>query len=89
MKWVAINGIGSLDLYWFGTSAMTMTFTLIALLWIVIAGGINIRYYASTGKDSYFMQHVSGFSALLLWVGFLLTLTRSDLTTQLSSLSAL
>lgn len=73
---IGLNGIGSLDLYWFGTSAMTMTFTLIALLWIVIAGGINIRYYAGTGQDQYFMQHVSGFSALLLWVDFLLTLTR-------------
>lgn len=73
---IGLNGIGSLDLYWFGTSAMTMTFTLIALLWIVIAGSINIRYYASAGQQPYFMQHVSGFGTLLLWLGFLLTITR-------------
>ena len=73
---IGVNGFGSLDLYWFGTSAMTMTFTLIALLWIVVAGSINIRYYANAGQQGYFMQHVSGVGMLLLWLGFLLTLTR-------------
>ena len=73
---IGLNGFGSLDLYWFGTSAMTMTFTLIALLWIVVAGSINIRYYANAGQQGYFMQHVSGVGMLLLWLGFLLTLTR-------------
>ena len=73
---IGLNGFGSLDMYWFGTSVMTLAFTLIALLWVVIAGGINIRYYAGANKDQYFMQHVGGVNALLLWAGFILTLSR-------------
>jgi alginate O-acetyltransferase complex protein AlgI len=73
---IGLNGFGSLDMYWFGTSAMTLSFALVALLWIAIAGGINIRYYAGINKDQYFMHSVSGFSAVLLWAGFILTLSR-------------
>jgi alginate O-acetyltransferase complex protein AlgI len=70
-----MNGIGTLDLYLFGTSAMTISFALVAVVWLVVAGAINSRYYAGN-KEQYFMQHVGGFSALLLWAGFALAISR-------------
>jgi len=73
---LGLNGLGSLDLYWFGTSAMTLSFVFVAMAWITIAGVINVRYYAGTNKEQYFMRNVSGLSALLLWAGFLLTISR-------------
>ncbi|MCY1275083.1 Peptidoglycan O-acetyltransferase [compost metagenome] len=70
-----LNGIGSLDKYVFGTSSLSMSFVLLALAWIVVAGALNNRFYAR--KDApYFMQHVSGASALLLWAGFGISITR-------------
>lgn len=72
---IGLNGIGSLDIYRFGTSTMTISFVFLALAWIVIAGRINIRYYAGN-KENYFMQQVSGVQALLLWAIFLLTISR-------------
>ena len=70
-----MNGLGSLDMYFLGTSSLTVSFTLVAVAWLVIAGTINRRYYAGH-KAGYLMQNVSGFSALLLWAGFALSLTR-------------
>ncbi|HSX88007.1 MAG TPA: MBOAT family O-acyltransferase [Pseudomonas sp.] len=70
-----MNGLGSLDIYFLGTSSLTVSFTLVAVAWLVIAGTINRRYYAGQ-KVGYLMQNVSGFSALLLWAGFALSLTR-------------
>ncbi|MBU1331181.1 MAG: membrane-bound O-acyltransferase family protein [Gammaproteobacteria bacterium] len=72
---IGLNGLGSLDMYHFGTSAMTISFVFVALAWVAIAGRINIRYYAGN-KEQYFMQNVSGAYALLLWAGFLLTISR-------------
>jgi alginate O-acetyltransferase complex protein AlgI len=72
---LGMNGIGTLDLYLFGTSMMTISFALVAVVWLVIAGAINSRYYAGN-KEQYFMQHVGGFSALLLWAGFALAISR-------------
>ncbi|AQZ94193.1 MBOAT family O-acyltransferase [Halopseudomonas phragmitis] len=69
------NGVGSLNGYLYGTSLMTLSFTAVGLLWISVAGRINLRYYASDGQ-AYFMQHVGGVQALLLWAGFLLALSR-------------
>jgi alginate O-acetyltransferase complex protein AlgI len=73
---LGFNGVGSLEPYWLGTSAMTLSFTLVALLWLVVAGTINQRYYAGNKQQPYFMQHVDGLNTLLLWAVFLLTLSR-------------
>ena len=54
---------------------MALSFILLAAVWSVIAGRINLLYYTSQ-KQPYFMQHVSGFGALLLWVGFVVALSR-------------
>ncbi|HLD64818.1 MAG TPA: MBOAT family O-acyltransferase [Pseudomonas sp.] len=70
-----LNGLGSLDLYFLGTSSLSMSFVLVALVWLVIAGTINNRFYAHKGQ-AYFMQHVSGLGTLLLWAGFGLSITR-------------
>ncbi|PKM29744.1 MAG: membrane-bound O-acyltransferase family protein [Gammaproteobacteria bacterium HGW-Gammaproteobacteria-11] len=72
---LGFNGLGSLEGYMYGTSLMTLSFLLVGLAWMVIASRINLRYYANEGQP-YFMQHVGGFSALLLWVGFVIALTR-------------
>ena len=70
-----MNGVGSLSGYVYGASIMSMCFVVIGLAWIAVAGRINLRYYANETQP-YFMQHVGGLSALLLWLGFALALTR-------------
>nr|WP_298145991.1 MBOAT family O-acyltransferase [uncultured Pseudomonas sp.] len=70
-----LNGLGSMDLYFIGASSLTVYFTLVAVAWLVIAGTINRRYYVGQ-KSGYLMDNVSGLSALLLWAGFGLSLTR-------------
>lgn len=72
---LGVNGIGSLSGYVYGASLMTMGFVAVGLAWIAVAGRINTVYYANR-KQPYFMQHVGGMSALLLWVGFALAITR-------------
>ncbi|MES2820271.1 MAG: MBOAT family O-acyltransferase [Pseudomonadota bacterium] len=75
-----LNGLGSLDLYVIGTSNLSMAFVLLALVWLVIAGVINTRFYQNQGGPSkaapYFMQNVGGLSALMLWAGFGIAITR-------------
>jgi alginate O-acetyltransferase complex protein AlgI len=68
------NGLGSLDLYVFGASKMAMSFAAVALCWLVLAGSNNVRYYAGN-KEQYFMRHVGGLKAVLLWAGFALALS--------------
>ncbi len=70
-----LNGVGSLNLYLFGTSALTLAFAVLAVIWLVVAGSINVRYYAGR-NEQYFMRHVGGVQALLLWAGFALALSR-------------
>lgn len=72
---LGMNGVGSLSGYVYGASIMSMCFVVIGLAWIAVAGRINLRYYANETQP-YFMQHVGGLSALLLWLGFALALTR-------------
>ncbi|SEG77149.1 MBOAT family O-acyltransferase [Marinobacterium lutimaris] len=69
------NGVGNMDSYIYGTSIMTISFVGVSLIWLGIAERINVKFYAN-GQNTYFMQHVGGFSTLLLWVGFSLALTR-------------
>lgn len=69
-----LNGLGSLDLYVLGASKMAMSFAAIALCWLVLAGNNNVRFYAGH-KEQYFMRHVGGLKALLLWAGFTLALS--------------
>lgn len=69
------NGLGSLDVYFIGTSSLTVAFSLVAVAWIVGAGMINRRYYAGQ-QDAYLMQNVSGMSTVLLWAGFGVAVTR-------------
>lgn len=72
---IGLNGLGSINSYLYGASLMTMSFLLVGIAWMLVAGRINLRYYASD-QQRYFMQHVSGYGALLLWFGFALSLTR-------------
>ncbi len=70
-----MNGIGDIDGYIYGTSMLTISFFGVALIWMAIAKRINLRFYAMD-QTTYFMQHVGGVSALLLWIGFTLAVTR-------------
>ena len=70
-----LNGLGSINGYLYGASLMTMSFVLLGIAWMLVAGRINLRYYAND-QQRYFMQHVSGYGAILLWAGFALSLTR-------------
>ena len=72
---IGLRGIGSLDLYLIGTSQLTMSFVAVAILWMVLAGAHNRRFYALPGS-SYLMQHVQGVGSLVLWVGFALAISR-------------
>ena len=73
---MGLNGIGSVSGYVYGVSMMSMSFYLIGMAWIALAGTINIRYYATNRQQPYFMQHVQGLSSLFLWFGFALAMTR-------------
>nr|WP_319527874.1 MBOAT family O-acyltransferase [Pseudomonas laurentiana] len=68
------NGVGSLELYVLGASKMAMSFAAVALCWLILAGTNNVRYYAGN-KEHYFMRHVGGLKAMLLWCGFGLALS--------------
>ena len=72
---LGLRGLGSLDGYFLATSQMTVAFTAVALLWLALAGRINVRYYTGI-KQGYWMQHVGGLSMVLLWAAFGLSLTR-------------
>lgn len=69
-----LNGLGSLDLYTVGASKMAVAFVALAVIWLVLAGINNVRFYAGN-KTGYFMRHVGGLNSLLLWGGFLLSLS--------------
>lgn len=68
-------GVGSLAYYQLETSSVPLVFVLVALIWMTLAGISNRRFY-TTGKQQYFMWRVGGGSALLVWVGFCLALTK-------------
>lgn len=68
------NGMGSLELYVLGASKMAMAFALVALVWLLLAGINNVRFYAGN-KEGYFMRHVGALHSLMLWGGFLLALS--------------
>jgi len=70
-----LQGLGSMDMYYLGTSSMTVAFSLVALAWLIIAGRINLRFYAGH-KQHYFMQHVGLVGSLLLWAAFALSISR-------------
>lgn len=69
------NGMGSLERYQFGASQMAFGFLAAALLWIICAGVINVRYYQQAKGTPYFMQQVGLWQSLLLWFGFFVALT--------------
>ncbi|MBA6420223.1 MBOAT family protein [Pseudomonas sp. 5Ae-yellow] len=72
---LGMNGVGNVASYIYGASVMSMSFVLVGLAWAAIAGNVNLRYYADK-QQPYFMQHVQGVNALLLWLGFALAITR-------------
>ncbi|WP_344807174.1 hypothetical protein [Allohahella marinimesophila] len=72
---LGLNGIGNIDNYLYYTSATSFAFVFIALGWIVVAGVINRRFY-SLKPEMYFMKHVGGAQAVLLWVAFGLSVTK-------------
>lgn len=74
MGMFGLRSLGSVDYYMYTTSLMALSFVLVAIAWIVLAGAINRRFYA--GVQGYFMHTVQGVSAVLLWVGFGLAVTR-------------
>ncbi|QCF26015.1 MBOAT family O-acyltransferase [Hydrocarboniclastica marina] len=69
------NGVGSIDNYLYATSSMTMAFLVIAIIWLVVTGVVNRRFY-DHDRNRYFMQHVAGWQAGLLWFGFSLAVTK-------------
>ncbi|NVZ20813.1 MBOAT family O-acyltransferase [Pseudomonas costantinii] len=71
---LGFNGAGSLDLYVLGASKMAMAFALVAVVWLILSGANNVRFYAGN-KQQYFMRHVGGVQMLLLWAGFALALS--------------
>ena len=68
-------GIGEISDLILGTSQMTLAFLVLGLIWIVVTSYINRRFYALK-QEQYFMSHVSGLYAVLLWAGFLLAITK-------------
>lgn len=72
---MGLNGLGSINNYLYGTSLLSFGFLIFGVAWMVIAGRINVRYYTSN-QQHYFMQHVGGINALLIWAGFAVALTR-------------
>lgn len=72
---LGLNGIGNLDNYLYYTSATTFAFVFIAVAWVVVASVINRRFY-DLKIDNYFMSHVGGLQAVLLWAVFGLSITK-------------
>lgn len=70
-----MNGVGNIDNYLYLTSATSFAFVFIAVAWIIVAGVINRRFY-DLKPERYFMQHVGGLHAVLLWVAFGLSITK-------------
>ena len=54
---------------------MTLAFTLVAVAWLLLAGRLNLHFYAGA-QQGYWMQHVGGLSMLALWAAFGLSLSR-------------
>jgi len=72
---LGFSGIGSLDTYLLSVSRLTMSFVIVAVAWLVIAGVINTRFYANPDR-AYFMADVSGWQSVLLWAGFVLAISK-------------
>lgn len=72
---LGVNGIGNLDLILIATSKMTLAFLLISIIWVIITGVINRRFYA-LNQDVYVMSHVSKVQAVVLWTAFILAVTK-------------
>ena len=73
-----LNGIGNLNNYLFGASKMSIFFCAPAILWVWLAGWNNIRFYANKrmgNETRYVMRSIKGWNMVLLWTGFLLSLT--------------
>lgn len=73
---LGINGMGNLESYFYSVSINAFGFMMAAIIWMLVSGVINLRYYANSMPRTYFMSNVSGFSSMLLWVGFFLALSR-------------
>src|SRR5690606_704985 len=71
-----LQGFGSMDMYLLGTSSMSVAFSVVALGWLIIAGRINLRFYAQKNPQQYFMQHVGFYGSLMLWAAFALAISR-------------
>ncbi|MBT1445097.1 membrane-bound O-acyltransferase family protein [Shewanella sp. JM162201] len=72
---LGINGMGSLQGYYYGVSSLPLLFVAVALLWLLLAGRSNYRFY-HRGEQGYLFQNVAGLQAVLLWGGFALALSR-------------
>lgn len=71
---IGLDGFGSLAPYVIGTSKMTIAFVFVALAWLFLAGWQNVKYAESKGR--YVMESVTGVQAVLLWLGFVLAVTK-------------
>lgn len=68
-------GLGSMDTYLLSASRLALAFVGVAVVWLVVAGVINTRFYAHPDRV-YFMADVSGWPSVLLWGGFLLAISK-------------
>jgi len=57
---MGLNGLGSVDPMLIATSKMTLAFLVLAMVWVVITGVINRRFYALK-QEVYVMSHISSF----------------------------
>lgn len=72
---LGLSGPGYLEPYLLASSRLTLAFVLVAVVWLVIAGRTNLRFYARESAP-YLMQEVRGWQAGLLWLGFALAVSR-------------
>jgi len=72
---IGFNGVGDINSVLIGTSKMTMAFLGLSIGWLVITGVINRRFYAHM-PESYIMSDVSTWQAAVLWLAFLVSITK-------------
>jgi len=72
---MGLHGVGSFDPMLISTSKMTLAFLALAMVWVVITGVINRRFYALK-QEVYVMSHVSKWQAAILWAAFVISVTK-------------
>lgn len=81
-KWLEIfqgqygfRGIGSFDAMLVETTQLAVAFFIISIIWMIVAGIIQYRYMM-VDKNNYFMKDVTGWKSVMIWCGFILSLTK-------------